>query len=209
MGTSRPELRCAESSVGRPRGARRRGGAPVQAEKCGLGGRGPTPPAQDPPGRGAQTPAAARGGNPDLPGKPHRPLRVARIPPPPSVPPPHPRRDCSRIWGARVISQQGRTRALSNKGIAPEPRECPQDWEPGRGRLARRRREAAGGSEFPGVRVPRARTLRPPPPLEARPLVPARVAGGGSPGAQPGQLGGSQAETCRRAGAVVEGTKAT
>lgn len=190
MGTSRPERPGAESSEGRPRGARRRGGALVQAETCRLGGRGPTPPAQDAPGAAPRARRPLQGGTQTSPGGA-----------PPSARGPHsapafgaspaPRRDCSRIWGVRVISQRGGTRALSNKGTVPETPEGPWRWGPGGSRLARRRRAAAGGSEFPGVRVPRAPTLRPPP-LEARPLVPARVAEGGSPGAQPGPRGGSQ-----------------
>lgn len=190
MGTSRPERPGAESSEGRPRGARRRGGALVQAETCRLGGRGPTPPAQDAPGAAPRARRPLQGGTQTSPGGA-----------PPSARGPHsapafgaspaPRRDCSRIWGVHVISQRGGTRALSNKGTVPETPEGPWRWGPGGSRLARRRRAAAGGSEFPGVRVPRAPTLRPPP-LEARPLVPARVAEGGSPGAQPGPRGGSQ-----------------
>lgn len=124
MGTSRPERPGAESSEGRPRGARRRGGALVQAETCRLGGRGPTPPAQDAPGAAPRARRPLQGGTQTSPGGA-----------PPSARGPHsapafgaspaPRRDCSRIWGVHVISQRGGTRALSNKGTVPRPPRVP------------------------------------------------------------------------------------
>lgn len=181
------------------RGVRGAEGAPRGRPKgAGLVGE-----AQDSPGRGAPGPAAARGGNPDLPGKPHRPLRAARIPPPPSVPPAHPRRDCSRIWGVRVISQQGGTRALSHKGIAPSPPRVP-----GAGSLAAADLPGGGARLRAGASSGACASPAPGPPSTSSSRGLAFGPGAGGRGREPrgpaGPLGGSQAEPCPGAGALAE-----